>query len=232
MAVSTVIFDLGGTLVRESSSKPEESRRFLLSRVVQPRGLREEDLQEFDEQVFPDMLERRERSGLDFQLAQYLNLVQACLNIRLQGNLDEIGYECWIRQHVPQLEEGAKECLAKLRRKGVKLGLLSNTILSSDSIKLALRTFGILEGLDTVVCSSEVGYRKPNRLIFQSAIRRLESEPEECVMVGDDLKADIAGAAACGMKTVWYNPGDSSGLEIKPDYVISSLRWLPGVLGL
>lgn len=232
MPISAVVFDFGSTLVRETGVYPDEAGRFLLSHALTPHNLREKDLQEFDEKVFRDMLERRERSGLDFQLTQYLNLLQACLGIRLAGDPDEIACGCWSREYRPRLEEGAVECLSELRSSGAKLGLLSNTVLSRKSVRLALREFGILDFFDAVVCSSEVAYRKPSELIFRAVLGSLEVEADQSAMVGDNLELDVAGAASVGMTTVWYNPEGAAASAIKPDHMVSNLRSVPGVLGL
>lgn len=233
MSISVAVFDLGGTLIKETAFTPEEARRFLVSRATAPEGVREEKLKQFDERVFQDMLERRERSGLDFQLTQYFNLLQACLGIRLRGDLDEIAFRCWLRQHQPRLEDGAVECLRQLRSSGVRMGLLSNTILSRKTIQLLLKEFGILDFFNAIVCSSEVAYRKPNSLTYQAVLALLHAEAAQSAMVGDNLDVDIAGAASLGMTTVWYNRKKASPpSEIKPDHIVSDLRSVPGVLGV
>jgi HAD superfamily hydrolase (TIGR01509 family) len=194
--------------------------------------VQEEDLKEFDEKVFPDMLERRERSGLEFPLSQYFNLLQACFDMRFDGDPDDMAFQCWIRQYEPRLENGAVECLEELRSREIKLGVLSNTILSRKCIHLAMREFGILDFFDAVVCSSEVAYRKPNALCYRAVLGMLRAEAAESAMVGDNLELDIAGAASVGLTTVWYNPEKLPVAGIQPDHVVSELGEVPRVLGL
>ncbi len=232
MAISTVIFDFGSTIIREEGFDLEEGMRFLLSRAVVPSGVGEKELREFDEKVFPDMLERRQYSGLDFKLTQYLHLLQFCLGIRFDGDLDEIAFGCWLREYRPRLEDGAVECLRDLRGKNIKVGLLSNTILSGKSVELGLKHLGIHGFFDGVLCSSDVGYRKPSDLIFRAILGLLNAKPESSAMVGDNLQDDIGGAASLGMTTVWYNPGRLAGCEIKPDHVVSDLRSVARALDL
>ncbi len=232
MPVSAVIFDLGSTLVKETAFHPEEAQRFVLSRVDGSDRLHPEDLQGFNESVFQDMLRRREHSGLEFQLTQYFNLLQSCLRVRLRGDLDEIGFRCWRLEHAPRLEDGAEDCLRQLREAEVKIGLLSNTILSQRSVALALKKFGVEDYFAAVVCSSEVGYRKPHRLIFEAALALLNAEAEESAMAGDSLEHDIAGAASLGMTTVWFNPSGLPAPGVQPDHVTANLCSIPRVLGL
>jgi len=231
MAISTVIFDFGRTLVKPSGIYPEEAASYLLSRADGAPSVEPKDLVDFDETVFQDMLERREPAGLDFQLSQYLNLLQACLGLRFDGDPDEIAFECWLRKYEPQLEDGATECVRQLKSNRAKLGLLSNTVLSGKSVKLALGRLGILDFFDAILCSSDVAYRKPNDLIYRAILNLLKAKPEETVMVGDSLEDDIAGAASCGMTTVWYNPDGAPGSSVEPDHVVSDLRTVPSVLG-
>ena len=66
---------------------------------------------------------------------------------------------------------------------------------------------GLLERLDAIALSAEVGKRKPHALIFESALAQAGVEPGEAVMVGDRLREDVAGAQALGMATVqarWF----------------------------
>ena len=57
--------------------------------------------------------------------------------------------------------------------------------------------------LSSVVISEEMGIRKPRPEIFEAVVDELGIPPEELLHVGDNLVADIEGAAALGMRTVW-----------------------------
>ena len=56
---------------------------------------------------------------------------------------------------------------------------------------------------DTVVISGECGMRKPEQGIFRHAAKGLGLEPEQCVFI-DDIEANVAAAAACGMTGVHH----------------------------
>ena len=56
---------------------------------------------------------------------------------------------------------------------------------------------------DTVVISGECGMRKPEEAIFLHTARSLGLEPRECVFI-DDIEANVAAAAACGMTGVHH----------------------------
>ena len=71
---------------------------------------------------------------------------------------------------------------------------------------------------------------KPERFFFLELCRRLGAEPSRCVLVGDNLESDIAGAKGAGMKTVLVLTGvsgrdDLARLppELRPDWVVGGL---------
>lgn len=53
---------------------------------------------------------------------------------------------------------------------------------------------------DDIICSFDVRHAKPDKEIFEEACRRFNVRPDECLMIGDNLTADIRGALSCGMK--------------------------------
>jgi len=87
-------------------------------------------------------------------------------------------------------------------RARARLGLCSN--FSHAPTALAILEQAELRGrLDAIAISHEVGLRKPRREIFEAVLARLGVAPGEAIHVGDSLEADVAGAAALGLRTVW-----------------------------
>ncbi len=76
---------------------------------------------------------------------------------------------------------------------------------------------------------------KPTRAYFEAALGELGANPEDAVMVGDDIEADIGGAKALAMRAVLVRTGkfreDSlAASEHKPDAVLDSIADLPAWL--
>lgn len=73
---------------------------------------------------------------------------------------------------------------------------------------------------------------KPSDLTIEAAMSRLDTDPEHCLMVGDRLDTDVKMGVEAGMRTVLVMSGvsdyaDIATGEIKPDYVLDSLREVP-----
>lgn len=121
--------------------------------------------------------------------------------------------------------------LGDLRKKGYRMGLVSNVSLLPDLMRADLERLGIASHLDAIVFSSEVGVRKPDARIFRKALDRIGLQAAHVVFVGDRLYDDVGGAQAVGMRTVHtqqFRQEDDPSVE--PDAVIQHLNELPSVL--
>jgi putative hydrolase of the HAD superfamily len=119
-----------------------------------------------------------------------------------------------------QMGDSTHALLDALRARGLKLGLVSNAFDPPWLLHGDLEQMGIAERLDTAVFSSEVGRRKPDPLIFETALQRLGVEPSRALFVGDRRYEDVRGASELGMRTVlalWFRADeDERGAE--PDH--------------
>ena len=130
---------------------------------------------------------------------------------------------------VPDLHEAVLAALAVDHR----LALCSN-FSHAATARAILDEAGFSDHLESVVISDEIGIRKPRPEIFEAVARSIECLPSEILHVGDSLKADVAGAAACGMRTVWVTRQiDDPDAQLedyggpRPDFALEDLADLP-----
>lgn len=92
-----------------------------------------------------------------------------------------------------------------------------------------LRSVGLLDYFDPVLVSSSLGYRKPDRRMFELALVEMNLTPAEVLFIGNDMFRDVFGASRLGIKTVFYrsNQGEQKNSGAEPDYVINSFSELP-----
>lgn len=124
---------------------------------------------------------------------------------------------------------GAKETLKKLKRRGIRLAVVSD----APKMKAWLRLTAIkLDHLfDVVVAHEDTGKHKPHAIPFQAALKALKVRPEDCLMVGDHPARDIKGAKALGMKTCLALYGLQPAFKgPKADYEISSIPELLDII--
>jgi HAD superfamily hydrolase (TIGR01509 family) len=122
--------------------------------------------------------------------------------------------------------------LHELRRRH-RLAIVSNFDYTPTARGILERE-GIAHLFEAVVVSDEVGWRKPEPVIFQTALGRLGVSAGEALHVGDRADIDVAGAQGVGMKAVWINREAGalpSGIG-PPDFEIRDLEELAGILGI
>jgi putative hydrolase of the HAD superfamily len=131
--------------------------------------------------------------------------------------------------------EGAFEVLEAIRKEGYRIGMIANG--DSASIRSIIEATGLQGYFEVIVISEEMGIEKPYQRIFEVALTKLGVKPENAVMVGNRIDADILGANRAGMKSVWFRWNGRYGDTIdsrqeKPDFTINSLFELPDLLAL
>jgi len=106
-----------------------------------------------------------------------------------------------------------------------KVALLSNTM--SDQPKLLLSESGLDRYFDLIICSRDLGFRKPNPRIFKHVLEKLKVKPSEAVHVGDSVEADMIGARDSDITGIWIKTPDQPPWK---GYAISSICDLPKFL--
>ena len=112
-------------------------------------------------------------------------------------------------------------------KKDFALGVISNGLAVKQWEKLV--GLGLHHFFDVVVTSEEIGHEKPGREIFEFGIKRLEVEPEQCLMVGDRPETDITGAKDAGMRTVLLRHRKTKAIG-RADFVIEDISGIFEVL--
>lgn len=97
--------------------------------------------------------------------------------------------------------------LEALSEHGVRLAIISNAPwdVPGRLLRADMRRWEVERFFDAFVISGDVPWRKPNPEFMWAAAQELRAEAEDCLVVGDSLRADIAGAQTAGMRSVWVN---------------------------
>jgi YjjG family noncanonical pyrimidine nucleotidase len=127
------------------------------------------------------------------------------------------------------LMDGAVDLLGKLHGR-YRMGIISNGI--GEAQRSRLKTGGLEHFFDHLFISDEVGFWKPRREIFDTAVLTLSVDHTEVLFVGDSLQDDYHGAAGAGIDFCYYNP---SGIQLEqsivpPKYSIRALAELTAIV--
>jgi len=121
----------------------------------------------------------------------------------------------------------AVEIIEYLTAKGYQLHLITNGF---DNIQWGkLRSSQIDHYFKEVITSEKAMSLKPHKAIFEYALQATGATPEDSIMIGDNLDADIKGAMDAGLDTIFVNHIKEE-TELKPTYIIYHLKELEQIL--
>lgn len=119
------------------------------------------------------------------------------------------------------------EILDYLKSKGYNLYIITNGFKEVQYIKL--ENSGLKPFFDMVFTSEEVGCNKPNSAYFSHVLRETSSNPEDSIVIGDDIEVDIKGAAKLDIDTIWFNSIERL-TDFNPTYEVNNLQEIESIL--
>lgn len=237
--ISAVIFDLGDTLLNFGRFKTfplirqgaMASYDYLASQG-QPAG-------NFQVYFWRNLVSLRLRrllsavAGRDFDVLSLFERVGRKRGIAFSSDQWLHFAWCWYEplSKLARVEPDIKQTLTALRDAGLKLGILSNTFVTSDSLDKHLQQFGLLEFFPVRLYSYQFDFRKPDPRIFDAACRQMECPPQNTLFVGDRVKIDIEPAIKMGMHAVLKEAYTNNSKPVPDGAVrISNIAELPGLV--
>lgn len=182
--ISTVIFDMDGTLV--------DTER--VSQAAWKEAFAQLGVDDVEEDFIRSFIGQNAASIID-------RFIEVLGSRERADRAFKLHYEIFVSKSRTELvaKPGARETVLLMRERGYRVGLASSTY--RDQCLARLARFGMNELFDSITCGNEVSNGKPAPDIFLKAARRLGSAPGECVVVEDSLNGVRAGHAA-GMRVL------------------------------
>jgi HAD superfamily hydrolase (TIGR01509 family) len=235
-----VLLDLGGTLVDFAGSnglptgKLDFRGREAMLVALRKRGGRGgfELLERHLLAPWRVEYERRYDTGVEADWTPHLRRLRRATRTRAR---DSTLLAAWLAPYAEQvtLLPGARQVLADLAARGLRLALVSNVPLPGALYERAiLRRLKIRSRFDHLEWSYDAGRRKPSPVMLRSALTALGVEPHEAVIVGDRRQSDVAAGRLAGLAaTIWIRSADGAGRSApSADHTIDSIADLPRVL--
>lgn len=203
MAVTTVLFDAGGTLVYlDYAFLAWELRRAGIA--VSPRAIRLAEYAakaEIDRRLLGTVADTDEtrRRPYFVALLDHLGVESTLADVLIERFDAAHKHDNLWRKMLPS----TPAILAELRKRGFTLGVISN---ADGRINSILQKCGLTGLFDTVIDSHDVGVEKPDPRIFALALDRLHTRPDQALYVGDIYGIDIVGSERAGLHAVLFDP--------------------------
>jgi len=231
--IEAILFDMNGTLRMRELHEP--TQRAAIHRMLELLG--KEDASE----AYWEELTRRYKSYSHWAQENLLQLSEKEFWTRWilpdvpRERIEPVAAEltlAWSERKGCMIPKpGAEETLVELKRRGYRLGVISNSMSSLD-IPRSLDAYGWKEHFEVVILSSAVKCRKPAPEIFREATRIMNVEPVHCAYLGNRISRDVVGCKRAGfaLGIILEPPGgpraDEQDQTIQPDAVINSLSEL------
>lgn len=223
MRIKAVILDFGGTLADgdlEWDPYHEELRSYLAG---QGHDVEMADLKRAIKGAL-DGLERVRLRGEERTFEEVYANALLKLGVQLGDEDLKAIHDIFKRHYVNSFYPCTERVLEELSAR-YKVALLSNTI--SDQPRVCLTEKKLDRHFTLMICSRDLGVRKPNPRIFRHVLRELGVEPEEAVHVGDNIEADMDGAEGVGITPIWIRSSNSPPWH---GYAVDSICDLPELL--
>lgn len=243
LAVDTVVFDLGGTLIEyagEFAVWPDlETPGFTAAyQHLNQNGWHLPEFEVFKQAGFAILPVRWQRAARGQQNLTVADLLADALQsngiTRIpQQSLEEAArlYEAAICAQATVMPQ-AREVVAQVKAAGFKLGLVSNTMFTGQAHMADMKRFGLLDYFDAMVFSADVNKWKPTAAPFLHVLDELGVDGETAVYIGDDPGSDMVGGQRAGMRTIHYRSSNrfAEPADIQPDARIEKLNDLLPIL--
>lgn len=182
------------------------------------------------------MAERKARAGQSYECFPDLPfepvMAQLFRDKGVTENADELGLNASQLFRIAstdyiRLYPGVTEALKKLRADGYRLWLLSNAQRVFTAFEL--NALGLAPYFNGIYISSDFSCRKPDIRFFDALLTEQNLNRKTCLMIGNDLQTDIAGAKNAGLDTLYMHtnltPPDQRRADPENPYEFEGWDW-------
>jgi FMN phosphatase YigB (HAD superfamily)/ribulose-5-phosphate 4-epimerase/fuculose-1-phosphate aldolase len=134
------------------------------------------------------------------QLLEKININLSCFSI-----INNLYWETFYDNMI--FFDGVYDFIKWNKINGIKIGLLTDYETEYQIIKL--EKLGLLEYIDYIVTSEEVGIEKPSSKIFITLLEKMKLTSSDVIMIGDNYEKDIKGASNLNIISYWFNKNNS-----------------------
>ena len=204
MAIRGVLFDWGGTIVRDDSlfvgAPTAAVAAFARERLA--LDVSDDGLERAFHAALPEY--RPGETEPAPHISRVLGEAFTWLGLAVGASEVESCARIFFREssHGMVVYDDARALLASLRYRGYKTAVVTNAIFPAALFEPKVNELGLAGYIDAFVASADVGLAKPNPSPYLKALAAIGLEPQEAIFVGDTAATDIAGARAAGMRAV------------------------------
>ena len=209
-----IIFDYGHTLLYEPGFNAMRCEEAAFPYIIKnPLNLTATQIYEEVQKMFRQFNEQR-ISGIEIHEWQFMRLIYEYLGIEFSISYEELEQIEWNAASEGAVMPYADKMLDYLHESGIRTAVISNIGWSGQALADRINRLLPNNRFEFIMASSEYVIRKPNRMLFEIALRKADLPPEKVWYCGDSIQNDVMGAHGAGIYPVLYE-GDTPD-EVNP----------------
>jgi putative hydrolase of the HAD superfamily len=200
-----ILFDYGHTLLYESGFDDARGYEALLPYCTRnASNLTAAQIAEAANRIFQDIGKKSRSHGVEIHDHMFQRLLFEYLELDFSLPKDELDRRFWDNAAPGDIMPGVDKVISYINQQGIRSGVISNISFSENTLSGRINRLLPKNRFEFIMASSEYVYRKPNRILFEVALKKAGLKPEEVWFCGDHPVFDVQGAYEAGIFPVWY----------------------------
>ncbi|MEN8906936.1 MAG: HAD-IA family hydrolase [Clostridiales bacterium] len=202
-----IMFDIGDTLIRDGKPDYISGINKILEFSKNPDNVKADEIQNMAVSMNEDFgrdVEDSIDTIIEVPNSQFFRFLYEYFNIEFLKSADEIEKLFYDSINNFQKTDGIIDFLKFLRDSNIRTGIISNAGVSGWILKQEIQDQFSNHDFEFVIVTSDYAYRKPNKRIFELALRKARLSGDKAFYAGDKYNKDVIGAAGAGIYPIWY----------------------------
>lgn len=192
--MKTVLFDLDGTLLPMDQEQFTKTYFYFLVKYMAPYGYESDKL---IQSVWAGTKAMVLNDGSQTNENAFWNCFAKCYseeNLKDRPHFDDFyRNEFYQAKSSTGVNHDAKEVVAYLKDKGIQTILATNPIFPAIATNQRVNWAGLeLDDFSLITTYENSTYCKPNPKYYEEIVQKMNLDPTECIMVGNDAVEDVA----------------------------------------
>jgi len=201
-----ILFDYGHTLGYEADFDGVRGTEAIMRHAAHNKdNLGAAEISAFIESVHGGITQDARNAGAEINNLIYQRFVYDYLQIGFNLPPEQIELMFWNNASPAEAMPNAGKVLDYLAANGIRSGVISNISFSGVTLEKRLNGLFPDHHFEFIIASSEYMYRKPNKLLFELALRKADLAAGDVWYCGDSTVYDVGGAAGAGIFPVWFH---------------------------
>lgn len=214
-----ILFDVGGTLFNDGKCRPADGFEKLRLAAINPEITDSATLAALWDKYLDEVGGLKSKSGITLDIPLSAVIKYAAMRTGLHFDISTAEQEELFDRYnsTRNVIDGVPELLSELEALGIRTAVISNNMMSGDSLEMAIKRWIPTAKFEFCLTSADLLFTKPAMDIFGAAASYAHLDPADCWYCGDGRIPDVDGARNCGMIPVLLDRKSAIPFEMRSD---------------